>query len=481
MVALALAANAAVETGETGETGGDDTLARIRDHLRAKGVDALIEMIVDLAERDPALFRRLNMAAASVRSDDKTLRSRLRRAIDTATRTRGFIDYREAHGWATDVDQALDALADLLQAGRAELALELVGHAIDRIEHAIEEIDDSDGCCGALLKRAGEIHLEACGAARPDPVKLARDLYAREMEDRYLTFSHAAERYADVLGETGLAEFRRLAEAAWAELPPRAGGDRGESYDWYDYWKIMSLLDFFAERDDDVEMRIALRTKDLSQQENYVELAGFCREQGRADLALRYAEEGLWVFEDSGRPDERLVFLAAELLAAAGRTKDAEAQLWRAFEKAPNVELYRRLRNLGGAPARARAVDHLEARLDGQEPTRRTFPADLLVELFMEDESFDEAWAAARRYGISNRLKESLAKASESTHPREALGAFAERVEELVNLGGNSAYAEAAGLIARMAALRAPSEQAAYVVDLKARHRRKRNFMKLLG
>ena len=58
----------------------------------------------------------------------------------------------------------------------------------------------------------------------------------------------------------------------------------------------------------------------------------------RDQEALRLAEEGLWLFED-GRPDERLVFFAVDLLSQAGRNTDAEAQLWRAFEKAPSLEL----------------------------------------------------------------------------------------------------------------------------------------------
>ena len=54
-------------------------------------------------------------------------------------------------------------------------------------------------------------------------------------------------------------------------------------------------------------------------------------------------------------------------------------------------------------------------------------------------------------------------------------------VNQFVNTGGNHAYGEAAKLIARMAALQSEAEQAAYVATLKARHRQKRNFMKLLG
>ena len=46
--------------------------------------------------------------------------------------------------------------------------------------------------------------------------------------------------------------------------------------------------------------------------------------------------------------------------------------------------------------------------------------------------------------------------------------------------GIDPSYAKAAGLVARMAELHGPAEQAAYVADLKARFGRKRDFMKLL-
>ena len=47
-------------------------------------------------------------------------------------------------------------------------------------------------------------------------------------------------------------------------------------------------------------------------------------------------------------------------------------------------------------------------------------------------------------------------------------------------VGGNRAYAEAAALVARMAAPRDAADQAAYVAALKVRFGRKRNFMMLL-
>jgi hypothetical protein len=475
MVATALAANAA---GGDAEAEGAGALSRIRDHLKQKGVDALVAMIVDLAERDPALFRKLDLAAAAVHADDKTLEARLRKAIDGATRTRGFVDYGAARGWADGVDAALGAVAALASGPRAGIALKLMEHGIARIEGAAAEIDDSDGHCGALMHRARDIHCAAACASRPEPVQLARDLFARETGSDYGIFDGAAALYADALGEKGLAEYRRLAVEAWEKLPPRSGKARERPEFSGNYRQLGDILDFFAERDGDVDARIALRAKDLSSPWSYLHLAEFCLAQGRGEEALRRAEEGLWLFEDAP-PDERLVLFAVDLLAKAGRKKDAATQLRRAFEKAPSLELYAKLRKLGGEAARDSAVTFLETRLAAKTAGPWNV-ADLLVRILMEEKMFDAAWAAAPKYAASTEAKAALAEASEATHPREAVAVYSGRIDHLVETGAGSSYAQAAKLVARMAGLRSAAEQADYVAALKTRFGRKRNFMKLL-
>lgn len=475
MVATALAANDF--RADEVESGG--ALGRIRDHLRQKGIDALVEMIVGLVEQDPALFRKLDAAAAALDTDDKTLGKRMRGAIDNATRTTHFVDYRGAPGWAANVDSVLDAVAGLASGARAGLAVELAERVIDRIERAFEEVDDSDGHCGALLGRARDIHLDAVRVVRPEPRQLARDLFAREMKDDFGVFEGTVALYADVLGEVGLAEYHRLASEAWEKSTPSAGG-HGEQEVSVDHHQLMRILDFFAERAGDVDTRVALRAKDLSSPWSYLQLAEFYRSQGREEEALRHAEEGLWVFED-GHQDGRLVLFAAELLSKAGRSQDAEAHLWRFFKKAPTLELYTRLREFGGEAARERIVKFLENKLASGERMGWHNPANLLVHIWMHERMFDAAWTVARKQGSSTTSKHELAQASEATHPREALQVYAERVDGLVSTGGNSAYAEAARLIAHMATLRSKKEQADYVLTLKARFDRKRNFMKLLG
>ena len=167
MVATGLAAN---DVGAD-EADGGGALARIRDHLKQRGIDALVDMIVGLAEHDPVLFRRLDAAATSLHEDDKTLGKRLRKAIDKATRTRDYMDYREASAWAAGVDAVLDTISGLASGARAGLACELADYALDRIGQALEEIDDSDGHGMSLLECARDIHLAAVCRIKPEPIR----------------------------------------------------------------------------------------------------------------------------------------------------------------------------------------------------------------------------------------------------------------------------------------------------------------------
>lgn len=480
MVALALAVNASdVPDTPSGAPKGEGEPG-IRDYLRAKGLEALVEMVVELAWNNPPLRQKLEVGAALMGADDKALEAKLRSAIRDATRTGGYVDYRNLPDWASAVETALDLLGESTQGSGAARAADLALYAIDRIEDALQEVDDSRGYCASLLSNARQIHLAAVKVAKPDPVLLAQELFEREMEEEYETFHQAAAAYAQVLGPAGSAEYRRLAQVAWEKLPPRAATGK-ETFTYSpELSRLRAMLDYFAESDGDLDARIALRTKDLSSSWEYLQLAEFCRAHGREEEALRHAEEGLWLFED-GRLNEKLVCLAADLLLKTSRPAEAEAHLRRAFEKEASLTLHLRLRELGGEAAVRRNIAYLEEKLLQATSVAGSRPADLLVRILMEERMFAQAWSLVRTHRVSTDLKQVLAGASEALHTPEAIEAYEERVEELASFGGHQAYQDAALLIARLANLRPAEGQAVYLEALKTRHRRKRNLMKLLG
>jgi uncharacterized Zn finger protein len=487
LVATALAAND-LQPGELEKTAG--RLTKIRDFLRAKGVELLVEMITGLAERDPELLREIELAAMVATADDQTLFVQFKKAITEATRMHGFVEYREARAWAAKIERVLEQIEAMIQSGRADLILRLLDHFYARMDDALNNIDDSDGQGGGVYAKACEIHLAACRASKPEPVALAREMFGREVDSDWDFFHGASETYADVLGDAGLAEYRRLANEAWRTIKPlRAGGRQVHDDQSSARYRLGAVLECFAARDGDVDARIAIRAKDLSTAYAYLGIAQLCLSHGRDAEALKWAEEGLWQFED--HPDQRLVFFSADLYRRIGREKDADELLWQTFERLPSIELYRRLKSAASSGKAAvatvcdRVFELLRAKLDKSEAkVRWSSPRELLLQVLVSEKRLDEAWEVVRGHGCSEPQLVELAKASEQSHPDAALSAYAQSVERLVGLGGQPNYQEASELIAHMQSIRerldASAEHAGFIADFMRRHKAKRNMMKLL-
>jgi uncharacterized Zn finger protein len=487
LVATALAAN---DLGPEATEQATRRLSRIRDHLRSKGIESLIEMIMKFAESDPDLLDNLQLAAAVATADDNTLFAQFKKAISSATGTNRYIDYDEAADWAAQIGTLLDQIADLMAGGRPELVLRLLDHFFTCMDEALQSVDDSDGEADAVYAKACEIHLSACRKANPDPVAVARELFARETEADRGYFSGASEAYADVLGDAGLAEYRRLATAAWQKVKPRrAGGRQVYDEEQSNHFILAAILESFAERDGDLDARIAIRKKDLTSAFSYLEIAQLCAQNGRDADAMKWAEEGLWQFEDA--PDERLVLFAIELYEKAGRAADADKLLWQTFERLPSIGLYRQVKKAAGGQnaaaeaARDRALVILRAKLGKPAAKARwSTPRELLLEILMSEKLFTEAWDVVRNSGCNERQLLSLAELSEKSHPDEALSAYAQKLEQLANLGGQSNYEEACAMIARMETIRhglgGAETHSAFLADFMRRHKAKRNLIKIL-
>ena len=115
---------------------------------------------------------------------------------------------------------------------------------------------------------------------------------------------------------------------------------------------------------------------------------------------------------------------------------------------------------------------------------RWSSPVELLVRLAMAEGLLTEAWTVGNGHGCGEHLLEQLAEASEQSHPAEALKVYADGVERRVRLGGPVNYEHACQIVGRMRILREglgeTAQHAAYLDDLRSRHKAKRNFMKLL-
>ncbi|GMU77264.1 MAG: hypothetical protein AMXMBFR46_00650 [Acidimicrobiia bacterium] len=262
-------------------------------------------------------------------------------AIDTAFVTGDYIDYRNAYDYSQNIDRVVDSLQALLDDGRDDAVIELCEHALVRLEDAIGYVDDSDRWLGGIANRIGDLHLAACIRARPDPVALAERIFVAELNaETFDVFHVAAVTYAEVLGDDGLAAYRRLAEDTWARVPQLGPGD--ERHTWRNgRFRTTGTMETLAASTDDVDAEVAVLSRDPSSAWQYVRIVDAYRRANWRPDALDWAERGFGAF---GYGDARLVEAVAEEYHAAGRGDDAVRLVWEGFEQRPAFASYERLR-----------------------------------------------------------------------------------------------------------------------------------------
>lgn len=461
---------------------------RIRTYLAGLDESALRDLLQAEAERDERLRERLLVREAAQTGDPAAV-ERLRQAIDRAADAEGFADDREAPAYAFSLDRAVDAIAELVEANPAA-AIPLAEHAIRRVERVISQGEDSDEGLSEVLQRLQELHLDACLAARPDPVPLARRLFKAELASQYDSFYGAVQSYAEVLGEAGTAEYRRLAQAEWDGIPALGPGERDEA-GWGRRYRITQVMEALAQLDGSLDALVAVKSRNLSQSHAFLEIAELYREAGDHDSAMEWARRGLDAFPD--HPDSRLRVFLAEEHHRRGEHEQAMELVWAVFSSRPAFEGYRLLHEhasrFGAWPAwRERALASLRghaaerlARL-GAAPAYVRYDRSELVRVFLWEEDVEGAWREAQEGGCSAELWLELARTREAEHPADSLAVYRKQIDAVLVDTGERAYEAAVKLLPRVRDTMAAAGEDfdAYLAAMRTTHKRRRKLLEML-
>lgn len=466
------------------------TTADLREYLRTRDKDALIDLLLDRAAEDEFLRGRLELEAAKSSGGEVNLDA-YRNAIDDVIVVHDFVSYREMYDYSQNVGEVINSIRELLGAGHAEEVVALCEHALEALEDALGRVDDSDGSLGCNRDELVELHHEACVTSRPDPVALAERLFHWELHSEWETFYGAVADYSDVLGPEGLAVYRNLADEAWGRVPERTEDDERDFSSFR--FRITHIMEALARAAGDVDALVTVMARDLSSAYDYVGIAEVLREAGRHDDALEWAERGLAAFPEE--TDSRLREVAADEYHRRDRHDDAMALAWAMFSERAGLGTYERLHHhatLAGTwdQWRDKALDTLHreaaaAKADKTPRSRWAKPPDhsTLVEVFLWEDDDEAAWAEAQAGGCSDRLWMRVAALRQGEHPADALPIYQDHVERTIQVKKNDAYAEAVkwmheirDLLDRLGRV---DEFPTYAADVRARHKPKRNLMKL--
>ncbi len=461
----------------------------IRQYLETQSAESLVEVLLDVAQRDDRIFQSLLLKAERTHGDGNAEKA-FQRAIDDAVRIRGFIDWREVGTYAGNIDQVADSLAELLQPDSAAMLVGLAEYVIVKIENAMEQVDDSNGEIGGIVCRLGELHLKACTLAKPDPVALAERLFRFETTLPFGLCSFDAATYQTPLGKKGLQRYRELAEVEWQKIKPRVD-DKG-----YDAYRsaITRIMERLAEVRGDVDELVAIKAKDLSASHRYLGIAEILAKAKRHDEALGWAERGLKAFPDRPHNDLRDFLVAAYLKRK--RNDEALQLTWIQFEERPSLEPYKKVYEVAGKlgiwpTQRERALAWLDQTITKEaastcrwkpKPSTPNYTLRLSIALWEKD--MDAAWTTAHQ-GICDRtLLITLAGKLEKDRADDAISLYRRVIPAIVEETKNSAYEEGVRLVRKIGGLmKAQNRLRAfgdYLAELRLQFKPKRNFMKLL-
>jgi uncharacterized Zn finger protein len=456
----------------TTATGNGTDADGLDDYLASLDHADLVTLLLDAADRDPALRQRLELqsvtqAGMSV-DEDRAIAQ-----IDRLLVVDDYVEYRQASDYA---DRVADVTAMLAKVPDGNVVM-LVQYALRRLAEAYNSIDDSSGNVGGAAAELADLHAQIVAETRPDPIALA-DWLLDFLTSGYSAPELGLESYADPLGEVGLAHYGEQVAARWHT----AAADDPEGPDF----QISYLMESWARIHGDVDLLITVLSTNRRYGAAYSQIVDALTAVGRDAEALTWAERGL---ADSGhRVPGNLVELVADRYAKAGRHDDVLTLRRDHFVHSRNLPAYKVLRTAAEAvddwaATRAWALDQLRPKAGSPHPTVTTYYHNVLIDVLLWEDDSDAAWAAAHQYSATAAQWSRLAGLREPSHPEDAIGVYQRLITQKVASGGGE-YGEAADLAvrvrtlyARIGAPGATEQGTAYLTGLRAAHKRKRNFM----
>ena len=459
----------------------------IADDLAAFGAERLATILVELADGDAEIKRRLRLELAAQKGSD-SIAAEIGKRITALRSARSFVDWQKRRDFVRDLDLQRTMIADRVAPARADLALDLMWRFLDLAEPVINRVDDSSGSVGDIFRSACEDLGAIAVRAKPDPAIFADRVFTALLANDYGTYDALVPVIFPALGDVGAAHLKGRLVQALAERSKGGGRDgRADA--------ARRALQDIADGQADVDAYIAL----VPASERSNPHAG--AEIGRRLLVTGRAADALAALELS-RPKPRPVrasdddplLLAGysadstweqtyiEALDATGQQQQAQRFRWTAFKErlsSTHLRAYlRRLPNFEDVEAEDRAMQ--------QALGFRSFSSALNFLREWPDQARAAQLVMARAREIDGNLYFLLDPAAQLIEGKYPLAATLLRramIEDTLNGAKSTRYKHAARHLLECASL-APGIQnfdgveihESFVGRLRAKHGRKAGF-----
>ncbi|MDP2981800.1 MAG: SWIM zinc finger family protein [Candidatus Latescibacter sp.] len=471
------------------------TLNDVESYLSQLPKDDLVVLLMEQVRRDELLRDRLILKTARSLSTGIDIGAYYV-AIDNAFVIPDYEDDGESWDYGEVIDTVVDTIEELLKDGFAAEVINLTEHAFSRFDENMRCMEDFYGYTSDVQMRVRDIHLRACKKARPDPEKLAGKLFEWQMRIENGMFDGALEDYSPVLGKKGVAIYRKLAEEEWSKIPPLKPG-KSDPVTMYSGKRhtITNIMESLAGITGNIEDLVAVKIRDLSNAYSFLGIAELYKNAGKPDMAFAWAEKGLKAFPRE--TDSRLRDFLVEEYHLRGRHDEEMGLVWADFLDRPSLGALEKLHHFATRDNtwsvwREKALHTLWEKAERELKSRKKTAwgwtnytdRSLLVEIFLWEKDPETAWREAKEGGCSNTLWLRLANERAESQPEDAIEVYRLHIENRVQQKNNQSYEEAVQYIQKinklMQGLGKDAEFLRYIAEVRAAHKPKRNFMKLL-
>lgn len=456
------------------------------DNLAALGAERLAAILVELADGNAEIKRRLRLELAADEGGD-SIAAAISKRITALRSARSFVDWQKRRDFVRDLDLQRAMIADRVASTRADLALDLMWRFLDLAEPVINRVDDSTGSVGDVFRSACEDLGAIAVRAKPDPAVLADRVFAALLANDYGVYDFLVPVMLPALGDTGAAHLKSRLVQALTERSKGGGRDGGAD-------AARRALQDIADGQCDVDAYIALvPASERSNPHTGAEI-------GRRLLAAGRAADALFALEFA-RPKPRSVrtrnddlYLAGhggnsaweeayiEALDGTSQHEQAQRLRWSAFEErlsATHLRSYlKRLPDFEDVEAEDRAKQHALG-FD-------SFSSALSFFREWPDQARAAQLVMARAREIDGNLYfllDPAAQLIEGKHPMAATLLRRAMIEDTLNGAKSTRYKHAARHLLECASLvpgildfRGRETHESFMVRLRAKHGRKAGF-----